>query len=214
MTLAHQSKVPEAYRSQFVAKVISISQKLEINPNWLMGIMYWESAYTFSPSKKNNIGCVGLIQFCPDSPGGSFKTINGKKYYLSDLAKMTAIQQLDVVYQYYLPYKGKIKGYIDCYFVTFFPAAIGKPDDWILQASGISPYSIWKSNPGFRVDKEQNIKVWEVKKIMLQKLPSEWINEGSPSLVLKAYKMPITIVLGSIIIGTLGYIGYGKFIKQ
>ena len=38
------------------------------------------------PSIKNSIGCVGLIQFCPDSSGGSTKTINGKTYNLGELA--------------------------------------------------------------------------------------------------------------------------------
>ena len=213
--LAYENIIPSNYRKQFTDKVIEISKKIEINPNWLMGIMYWESAYTFLASKTNQIGCVGLIQFCPDYAGGNYKTINGKKYYLSDLAKMTPVQQLDVVYQYYLPYKGKIKGYIDCYFVTFFPAAIGKPDDWILQVPGISAYSVWKSNPGFRVgSKEQNIKVWQVKKVMLEKLPSEWINEGSASLVIKAYKLPISITIGSIIIVLISYKFYGNYIKQ
>ena len=84
-----------------------------------MAIMYFESARTFSPSKPNNIGCYGLIQFCPDR-GKNYKTVNGKRYPMSDIAKMDYSTQLDLVYEYYKAYTGKLKSYTDTYFETFF----------------------------------------------------------------------------------------------
>lgn len=210
MALIYEEKVPIAYRAEFIAKVKSISSKLGIDPNWLMAIMKFESAGTFSPSKKNSIGCIGLIQFCPDVAGGNYKTINGKRYYLSDLAKMTALEQLDIVYEYYKPFTGDIKNYIDTYFVTLFPLAIGKIDDWVIQGAGVSASAFYKSNPAFNIVKDGKVRVWEVKKVMLEQLPSEWLANGSFSLAIKAYKNYIGLGLLSILSGLTLYYYYGR----
>lgn len=203
MALIYENKVPASYRSAFIEKVKKISANLGIDPNWLMAIMYFESAGTFSPSITNNIGAVGLIQFIP-STASSLGTST------SALKKMTAVQQLDYVEKYLKQYKGKYKSYIDVYFAVFFPLAIGKPDDWVIQGGGISASSIYNSNPAFRVVKDGKIRVWEVKKVMLEKLPSEWLNNGSFSLALKSYKNQIIIGMISLILGITLYYKYGK----
>jgi hypothetical protein len=213
MALIYEDKVPASYRSGFVKKVSDISDKIGINPNWLMAIMYFESARTFSPSKTNNIGCVGLIQFCPDG-GKNYKTVNGKRYLISDIAKMDYSKQLDLVYEYYKSYTGKLKSYTDTYFVTFFPLAIGKPDDWIIQGGGFTARQIYNSNPAFHQVKDGKIRVWEVKKKILEKLPSEWVNEGSIGLAVKAYKNYIAVGILSIVAGvTLFYYTYDRHSK-
>ena len=51
MALIFEDSVPSSYRTAFIAKVIQVAKNLNINPNWLMVIMYFESARTFSPSK-------------------------------------------------------------------------------------------------------------------------------------------------------------------
>jgi hypothetical protein len=210
MALIYEDKVPASYRSGFVKKVSEISGKIGIDPNWLMAIMYFESARTFSPSKGNNIGCYGLIQFCPDR-GKNYKTINGKRYLISDIAKMDYSKQLDLVYEYYKSYIGKLKSYTDTYFVTFFPLAIGKPDDWVIQGGGFTAKQIYSSNPAFHQVKDGKIRVWEVKKKILEKLPSEWVNEGSFGLAVKAYKNYIAVGILSIIAGlTLFYYTYDR----
>ena len=71
MKLQYQDKVPLSYRDEFVKKVQSISSNLNIDPNWLMAIMFWESAGTFSPSVQNKTsGATGLIQFMPSTAVG------------------------------------------------------------------------------------------------------------------------------------------------
>lgn len=193
MALVFENKVPASYRVDFINKVKDISSKLNIDPNWLMAIMYWESNKTFSPSITNPIGAVGLIQFIP-STAKSLGTTS------SALKNMTAVQQLDYVYKYYLPYKGKLKNYIDTYFVTFFPLAVGKPDDYVLQTNSLSSSLIASQNPAFDTDKNKKVQVWEVKKVMLEKLPSEWLKNGSFSLLVKSYKgyllVGLTLLLG------------------
>lgn len=193
MALVFEDKVPASYRVDFINKVKDISRKLNIDPNWLMAIMYWESNKTFSPSITNPIGAVGLIQFIPSTAKGLGTTS-------SALKNMTAVQQLDYVYKYYLPYKGKLKNYIDTYFVTFFPLAVGKPDDYVLQTNSLSSSLIASQNPAFDTDKNKKVQVWEVKKVMLEKLPSEWLKNGSFSLLVKSYKgyllVGLTFLLG------------------
>lgn len=61
--LIYENKVPASYRTAFIAKVILVSKNLGINPNWLMAIIHFETAGTFSPSITNSLGYTGLIQF-------------------------------------------------------------------------------------------------------------------------------------------------------
>ena len=203
MKLIYEDKVPTSYRVAFVEKVKKISTNLGINPNWLMTIMYFESAKTFSPSITNSIGATGLIQFIP-STATSLGTST------SELRKMTAVQQLDYVEKYLKAYKGKYKNYIDVYFAVFFPLAIGKPDDWVIQSKGISALQVYNSNPAFRVLKDGKLRVWEVKKVMLEKLPSEWINNGSFGLAIKSYKNYIGIGVLLIVAGATLYYKYAR----
>lgn len=143
-------------------KVIEVCNKLGFNPNWLLAVMYFETGRTFSPSVRNQIGSVGLIQFTRDKKGVEYKTINGKRYMLSDLAKMTFEQQMNVVYEYYKPYVSKVKSFLDTYLVTFFPAALGKSDSYVFQTSGLSASLIAKQNPAFDKNKDAQITKSEV----------------------------------------------------
>jgi hypothetical protein len=194
MALVYESKVPNSYRNDFVNKVREVSTRLGIDPNWLMAIMYWESASTFSPSIQNSIGATGLIQFIPSTAKGLGTTTTALK-------NMSAVDQLDYVEKYLNAYKGKLKSYVDTYFAVFFPLAIGKPDDWVIQGAGISASQIARQNPAFDVNKDGKVQVWEVKKIMLEKLPSEWVSNGSFGLAIKSYKNYLAVGLILIAVG-------------
>jgi hypothetical protein len=170
MSLIYEDKVPISYRVPFVEKVKTVASNLGINPNWLMAIMYWESAKTFSPTITNSIGATGLIQFMPKT-AMSLGTSTGA------LRLMSAVQQLDYVYKYYLPYKNKIQSYVDCYLITFFPIALGKSENFVLQAKDISAYAIASSNPAFDLNKDGKVTVAEIKQKMLEQLPTSWIPE-------------------------------------
>ena len=196
MSLVYESKVPTSYRNDFVKKVREVSTRLGIDPNWLMAIMYWESARSFSPSIQNSIGATGLIQFIPSTARGLGTTTTALK-------NMSAVDQLDYVEKYFNVYKGKLNSYVDTYFAVFFPLAIGKPDDWVIQGGGILASQIAKQNPAFDVNKDSKVQVWEVKKVMLEKLPREWINDGSFGLAIKSYKGYLTVGLLLIAIGGL-----------
>jgi len=126
--LVYENYIPINQRDRAKAKVIEVAEKLNINPDNLMIVFFAESRV--STSIKNSIGCVGLIQFCPDSPGGSTKTIAGNTYKLSDIARMGYVEQIELCYKYWLPYKKWIVTVYDLYLATFYPYAFRKDDNY------------------------------------------------------------------------------------
>jgi len=132
----------------FKEKLKQISSEIGVSENSIIKLMKHESG--LDPSVKNSIGCVGLIQFCPDNKGGSSKTINGKTYSLSDLQGNLELQ-LDAIKEFWSKGKrdGKIKNAKDLYVYNFFPIAAGKPDDFVLQTKGLSAEKIARANPVF-----------------------------------------------------------------
>ena len=130
----------------FKTKLKEISQAINIPESSIIKLMKHESG--LDPSIKNSIGCVGLIQFCPG--GGSTKTVNGKTYTLDELGKNLEAQ-MDAIKDFWVSgyQRGKIKRPEDLYIYNFFPVAAGKPDDFVLQAKGLSATTVAKANPGF-----------------------------------------------------------------
>lgn len=134
--------------STFKDKLKEISSEIGISEDSIIKLMKHESG--LNPSIKNSIGCVGLIQFCPDSSGGSTKTINGKTYNLSELANNLDLQ-MDAIKNFWSKGKssGKIKNAKDLYVYNFFPIAAGKSDDFVLQTKGLSAEKVASANPVF-----------------------------------------------------------------
>jgi hypothetical protein len=132
----------------FKEKLKEISSEIGISENSIIKLMKHESG--LDSSVKNSIGCVGLIQFCPDGKGGSSKTINGKSYNLSELQGDLELQ-LNAIKEFWSKGKrdGKIKNAKDLYVYNFFPVAAGKSDDYVLQTKGLSAQTIAKANPVF-----------------------------------------------------------------
>ena len=207
MALIYENKVPASYRTDFINKVKEIAPRVGLDPNWLMAIMNFESAGTFSPSVTNSLGYVGLIQFGDSAR----KTLGVTK---EQLKAMTAVEQLDYVEKYYNMYKGKYKSYVDAYFAVFFPLAIGKPDDWVIEGGGLTAKQIYDANPAFANVKDGKLRVWEVKKTMLERLPSQWLKDGSFSLIIKAYKNYIGVGILSILAGLTLYYYYGRNVSR
>jgi hypothetical protein len=132
----------------FKEKLKEISSEIGISENSIIKLMKHESG--LDSSVKNSIGCVGLIQFCPDGKGGSSKTINGKSYNLNELQGDLELQ-LNAIKEFWSKGKrdGKIKNAKDLYVYNFFPVAAGKSDDYVLQTKGLSAQTIAKANPVF-----------------------------------------------------------------
>ena len=143
-------------KEAFLNKVVSISNQLGINPNWLMFVMYWETG--LNPAIRNKYsGATGLIQFMP-------ATATALGTSVSALVNMSNVEQLDYVFKYYRPYAGHMNNLYDVYLVTFFPAALGKADNWVLQTSSLSPRIIAEQNPAIDLNKDKQITVGEFKR--------------------------------------------------
>lgn len=149
-----------------VAKVEQVAKILGINPNWLFAVMYFETGGTLSTTKTNSIGSVGLIQFTRDKSGVQYKTINGKRYLLSDIKNMSFNKQMDLVLEYFKEvkriHKKSLTSFEDVYLAVFFPLGIGKPDNYILQTNGLKASLIAKQNPIFDRNKDGQITKLEV----------------------------------------------------
>lgn len=180
MALLFEDKV-KVNRQAFVAKVKKISEELGIDPNWLMAVINLETGGTFSPSITNQIGCVGLVQFCADKAGGTYKTIGGKRVYLSDLKKMSNVEQLDYVKMYFEPYADKVIRGVDMYMATFFPAAIGKDDEYVLQTDTLKADTIARQNPKLNLNKDGQLTVGEVNKAFLSTIPAQMVQHFKES---------------------------------
>lgn len=167
--LIYQDKI-QGNALAFINKVYDVSNRLNINPNWLMAIMYFESAKTFNPAIQNPYtNATGLIQFMP-------QTATELGTSIAALKNMSAVEQLEYVYKYYARYKSKLKSYIDLYLTTFFPLAVGKSDDFVLETNNIPASLIANQNPVFDLNNDNVVTVGEIKSVMLEKIPQEWYN--------------------------------------
>ncbi|GEL11812.1 hypothetical protein SAMN05192550_2813 [Flavobacterium glycines] len=164
------NSISESFKSKLSEsnqlKVLEVSAELSINPNWLLAVIYFETAKTFSPSKTNSIGSVGLIQFTRDKAGVAYKTINGVKYVLTDIAKLDFNKQMDLVSEYFKEVKkttGKsFNSFMDVYFAVFFPKALNQSSSYVLQTSGLTASLIAKQNPIFDTNKDGKITKAEI----------------------------------------------------
>lgn len=169
MELQFIDKVKNSNIAVFKDKLIRYSDMLGINPNWLMAVMEIESGC--NPQAVNSIsGATGLIQFMPTT-AQNLGTTTAK------IKQMKGEEQLDYVYKYFKPYAGKIKNLIDCYFVVFFPMAIGKSDNWVLQTSKLSANKIAQQNKGYDLNKDGKITRGEVAQQITSILKKKGFNE-------------------------------------
>lgn len=84
-------------RNPSAARAINeVAKSFGVPGEWLAEVISVETGNSFDPNQKEygGSGATGLIQFFPDSDGGSTKTINGKVYRLSDIGRMSMEQQL------------------------------------------------------------------------------------------------------------------------
>lgn len=146
-TIAWGAVVSQTFRD----RIAWTAKELKISVDWLMAVIAFESNETFSPSIKNmaGSGAVGLIQFMPATAKGLGTDSNA-------LARMTAEDQINYVYKYFKPYAGRLKSLDDVYMAVLWPAAIGKPDDYILWTKTNKP-TTYRQNAGLDLNKDEII---------------------------------------------------------
>lgn len=146
--------IPAYQRDSFVNAVNYYSELLDIQPDWLVGVMYFESK--LNPAAVNPVtGATGLIQFMPATAKALGTTTEALK-------NMSAYEQMVYVYNYLKPYTGRMRSLVDVYFAVFFPKAIGASRNTVLQTSKLKASTIAKQNPIFDTNKDMAITVGEV----------------------------------------------------
>ena len=138
----------------FKERVIWIAKDLQIGPDpiegasMLMDCMAFESGESFSPSVRNAAGssAIGLIQFMSFTAKALGTTTEA-------LGKMTAEDQLNYVYKYFAPQKGKLKNLGDIYMAILWPKAVGKPDSFVLWDRNTAP-TAYRQNSGLDSNKD------------------------------------------------------------
>lgn len=147
---------------QFEEKVKRVSSELDIAPEWLMAVMYSESKFNPSALNFRGSGATGLIQIMVPA----LKDINdrlGTEYYMSDLKKMNALNQLDLVAAYLSIQKERYRGYnnlTDLYLAILFPRALSSMDkNYTLYAN---PSRAYKQNRGLDENKDGRVSILDI----------------------------------------------------
>lgn len=133
-------------KENFIQKVHEVSILLLIKPSWLMIVMWIECKFNRSIINTYS-GTVGLIQFTITNIckfwGLSLPHLarerNGKLIVTPEIRRIQkvvqdtpGVEQLEKVFEYLKPYVGKMKTLHDVYLAVFYPAAIGRPLDFVL----------------------------------------------------------------------------------
>ena len=148
--------------SEFNEKLDQIAKKLGIQPETLRAIINIESRGNPQARDPYNVS-AGLIGFTRE-------TAKRLGYTREEILRMSAVEQLDLVYDYYRRVgvkPGMTRG--DIYMLTFLPAFVNSSDDTILgregggelklpggKSTGLSMHKVWYQNPVFGRSKGKN----------------------------------------------------------
>ncbi len=155
---------------KFLETAKQVSNRLGIpDPDLLMACMAFETGRTFSPTVQNGAGApyYGIIQFGKDAATDAGTTIPA-------LLKMSAVEQLEYVYNFFKPYTGKLKTLSDVYCRILWPKAVGKPENYVLWDKETRP-TTYRQNSGLDINKDGMITKAEAA-AMVNKLLIEGVN--------------------------------------
>jgi hypothetical protein len=169
--------------TQFTTGVTQLAKKYDIPEDYLYAVMGFETGGTFSPSMRNKAGsgATGLIQFMPETAKGLGTTTDA-------LSKMTRTEQLKYVDKYFGGTLNKGGSLSDVYMSVLFPAAVGKPEDFVLFGKGaMSGYTgiAYDQNKGLDSNKDGSVTKKEAANMVTKYLPS-----GSRSALPPAPALP------------------------
>jgi hypothetical protein len=146
----------EKTSNEFRAELCRMAIRLRTNPDFLSAVMSVESG--FNPSIRNPLsGAVGLIQFIPSTAKLLGTTT-------TELAQLSAVEQLFYVEKYFLRFLGRLGNEQDAYLAVFCPAGAGRDSDFVLAkadstdpspcSSKVSMATVYKQNPGLDFNKD------------------------------------------------------------
>jgi len=133
-----------------------IAHKYKFNPEYLFKVLYFESRNK-ATAKNPNSSAYGIIQVMSE-------TLADSRFKRKDVYNMNRWEQVKyIVDPYFSPYKGKIKSLEDCYLCVFWPSAITKSDNYVLQTKKKSAKRIATDNPKFDINHDNKVTKGEIK---------------------------------------------------
>lgn len=161
MKLVFEELVKEN-KEAFISKVKALCARLDINPHWLMLVMFMESNINHRAVNPKG-GATGLIQFMP-FVAKALGTSSEK------LLNMSNVKQLDFVELYFKKWAKYIDSFTDLYLITFYPAALieKRPDSWNF------PKIVYTYNKGLDRNGDLIINLGEWKRYMLSRVPKSF----------------------------------------
>jgi len=128
----------------FIDKVKTVAAAINANYVDVLACMHLETGGTFDPAITNSLGYTGLIQFGEASGARLVGTTTAA------LRAMDRVTQCDYVQKYFianrLTTKAPTPRLVDLYLTILWPAAVGKPGDYVIFPAGSAQY---KANPAF-----------------------------------------------------------------
>lgn len=162
-------------RTEFFSAVIQTASYLRVQSYELMFLMWFETGHTLDhrivnfqkgddpdPAVRCYKRATGLIQFMPKT-AIALGTTNFK------LREMQNFEQMEYVRMHLSPFKGKYRDWLDLYCGIFWPAAVGKSDDF-----RITPDIVAKQNSIFDLNRDLDIEKREIRKVLLGQIPSQY----------------------------------------
>jgi len=117
----------------FIDKVKQVASAINANYIDLLAAIANETGATMDPGIQNSIGATGLIQFMP-------ATATGLGTSTAALKQLSRVDQLDWVLKFFqaqrLNQKAPTPKLQDLYLCVYWPAAVGKPDDFVVNPAG------------------------------------------------------------------------------
>ncbi len=151
-------------KEAFISKVKEVAYYLEVDPNWLMFVMWFETAHTLNNHIQNAIKATGFIQFTPATAIGLGTTVEALK-------NMSNVEQMDFVQKHLARFRGKYRDFVDLYCAVFWPAAVGKPDSYRITSDKVAA-----QNPVFDLNKDGDITKAEIRAALLKQIPKGYLN--------------------------------------
>lgn len=154
-------KYASRFNGNFLGKVEDVAARLQIDPNWLLAIMSFETGGTFDPGQRGDGKHWGLIQF-------SNSRIAGFGMSISQFTSLSQEQQMEYVYKYFAPYAGKIKSAGDLYSLVALPVTFGKDDNYLIDTDPRFPElrNVASSNPKWDMNKDGHVSAGEIRRVL------------------------------------------------
>ena len=138
---------------QFAEAVVGLAFDLGTDPEALMAVMEFESGFSTTIRNAAGSGATGLIQFMPSTARSLGTTTD-------ELAKMSRAEQMVYVGKYFKQFGDRLRGgsIDDVYMTVLYPAAVGKPDSYVLFSS---PSTAYNQNSGLDSNGDGTITKYE-----------------------------------------------------